>query len=267
MNYSMIIKEMVWSYSRVSTFDSCPYQFFLQYISREEQTNSFFADYGKLMHSVLEKYLSGELSDEALTTDYILRYRDVVKGKAPNPKMAKKYFQGGIDYLNDVNFPYSLKHVLWVEEPARFMVGDFDFMGFIDCLIDDPEDGLVLLDHKSRQLRPRSPRKKKPPTKSDLELDKYERQLYLYCIAVKDKIGRYPDHIAFNCFRNEPKKRLIKDPFDEDKFEAAKQWAIDTINTITNNEDWDAEMEFWKCNHLCSLNHTCEYFLDHDGKW
>ena len=267
MNYSNIINDMRWSYSRVNCFHHCPYQFLLGYITRERRQEAFFANFGSLIHSELERYLKGELTEEALTTDYIMRYRDVVKGKAPNSKMASKYFQSGIDYLNDIGFPYDPKNVIWIEENAEFKVGDFNFVGVIDCLIDDPEDGLVLLDHKSRQLKPRSPRKKKPPTKSDLELDEYERQLYLYCIPVKERIGRYPDVIAFNCFRNEPKKRLIKDKFDEKKFEEAKKWAIDSIKTIIDNEEWEPDMDYWKCNHLCSYNKACEYFTEHDGKW
>lgn len=267
MNYSNIIEGMRWSYSRVNCFHHCPYQFLLGYISREKSQDAFFADFGSLIHAELEKYLSGELTEEALSTDYIMNYRDAVKGKAPTSKMAAKYFQSGLDYLNDVNFPYDVKDIVWVEEPVRFTVGDFEFTGIIDCLIEDPEDGLVLLDHKSRKLRPRSPRKKKSPTKSDQELDEYQRQLYLYSIAVEDKIGRLPDVIAFNCFRNEPKHRLIKEAFDKEKFEDAKEWAINSIKTIIDNDSWEPDMDYWKCNHLCSYNKACEYFTGHDGKW
>lgn len=267
MNYSNIIGDMRWSYSKVKTFHSCPYQFLLAYISKEKQKDAFFANFGSLIHEEMEKYLNGTLSEDALSTDYILHYKDVVKGKAPNPKMAASYFQSGLDYLNDINFPYDRKNVLWVEKRTRFELGDFDFVGVIDCLIDDPDDGLVLLDHKSRRLRQRSPRKKKPPTKSDIELDEFQKQLYLYCIPVKEELGRYPDHIAFNCFRNEPKKRLIIDKFDEEKFEEAKEWAINSIKTIIDNEEWSPDLQYWQCNHICSYNDACEYFQEHDGKW
>ena len=267
MNYSNIINDMRWSYSRVNCFHNCPYQFLLGYITREKQHEAFFANFGSLIHAELEKYLNGELSEDALSTDYILNYRSAVKGKAPNQKMWRNYFQSGLEYLNDVNFPYDLDNVIWVEEATRFYVGDYEFNGIIDCLIEDQDDGLVLLDHKSRRLKPRSPRKKKPPTKSDVELDEYQRQLYLYCIPVKERLGRYPDTIAFNCFRNDPGKRLIKDKFDEARFEAAKQWAIESIEKIVNNEEWTPDLDYWKCHHLCSYNHACEYFKENEGKW
>ncbi len=267
MNYSHKISDMVWSYSRIGCYTSCPYQFLLGYISKEKKQDTFFADFGSLIHTEMERYLNGVIPVEALTTDYILHFKEAIKGKPPTQKMYKKYFQSGIDYLKDPQFPFQLENILWVEEKLEFALDDIPFVGIVDCLIEDPDHGLILLDHKSRQLKARSPRRKKPPTKSDLELDDYLRQLYLYSYAVKDKLGKFPDRLAFNCFRNDPGKRIIVEPFREEKAEEVRQWAIDTVHEIIANEDWSPNMQFWQCNHLCSYNQSCEYFTEHDGKW
>ncbi|MGN1156970.1 MAG: PD-(D/E)XK nuclease family protein, partial [Agathobacter sp.] len=61
MNCSHIIDDMVWSYSRITSYETCPYRFFLTYILKLEKKRLFFSDYGSFIHSIIEKYLNGEL--------------------------------------------------------------------------------------------------------------------------------------------------------------------------------------------------------------
>lgn len=121
-------------------------------------------------------------------------------------------------------------------------------------------DNIIILDNKSRALKPRSGRKK--PTKSDLELDEYLRQLYLYSIPIQTEFQQYPERLEFNCFRTQ---QIIPEPFREDALEHAKLWALQTIDTITQNEDWSPKMEYWKCKYLCDHSHQCEYQLMNRG--
>lgn len=113
----------------------------------------------------------------------------------------------------------------------------------------------MILDNKSRDLKPRSLRKK--PTKSDGELDSYLRQLYLYSVPIKDLFDTYPDRLEFNCFRT---GQLISEPFQEKALGTTKEWALQTIEKITENDDWSPQMDYWKCRYLCDLNQHCEYY-------
>lgn len=72
---------------------------------------------------------------------------------------------------------------------------------------------LCILDHKSRSLKPRSNRKKKP--KTDEEPDQYLRQLYLYSIPITNEFGRMPAFLKFNCYRTGVR---IKEPFHSQEF-------------------------------------------------
>ena len=211
----------------------------------------FFSDFGSLMHKVIEKYLKGELRKNDLVQYYLTHFRQDVIGKAPSGDIFKNYFEQGLHYLNHIDFPY--KTPLGVEERMDFLVDGIPFTGIIDCIAED--EGLVILDNKSRALKPRSNRK--TPTKSDLELDDYLRQLYLYSIPVKERFGTYPVRQEFNCFRT---GQLISEPFREDKLQETKAWALNSIEKIKNNEDWRPDMDFWKCRYLCDLNHECEYY-------
>lgn len=252
MNYSNIIREMTWSYSRVLSFNDCPYKWFLTYIKRREPARMFFSDYGTFAHRIIEMYLKGELPTEELAGYYMENFRSQVRGRAPNPKVFRSYFTQGLEYFNDIHFPY--RDILNIEGRVDFKVEGIPFQGIIDCAARD-ESGIILVDNKSRALKPRSNRAK--PTKTDEELDKYLRQLYIYSIPVKEYFGEYPSRLEFNCFRT---KTLVSEPFKMEAFESAKSWAVNSIRMIEENENWKPNMDYWRCKHLCDRNQYCEYF-------
>lgn len=256
MNFSNIISEMTWSYSRITTFESCPYQFFLSYIKRLPKKRMFFSDYGTLIHKIIELYLLGALKQDDLVPYYLYRFRADVAAAAPSKDIYTNYFQQGLQYLQSFSFPY--RTILGVEKRADFSVEGLPFTGIIDCEAED--GGIVIVDNKSRALKPRSKRKK--PTKSDMELDAYLRQLYLYSLIIKEQFHTYPTRLEFNCFRT---GTLISEPFRMDALEQTKDWAIQSVQTITKNEDWSPNMDYWKCRYLCDLNEHCEYYQMNKG--
>ena len=250
MKYSYIINEMVWSHSRITTYEMCPYKFFLTYILKLPKQRLFFSDYGSYAHSIIEKKLNGELTDEELDVYYLLNFRDNVIGKAPNTKIFQNYFKQGLSYFGDFNFPYS--NILDVEANMEFSICGKNFVGIIDAVASN--DGLIIIDNKSRNLKQRSTRSKQ--TKSDIELDKYLRQLYLYSIPLHDKYGSYPKELCFNCFRN---STIIRELFNESALEETKDWALGLIDAIEQESEWSPNMEYFRCRYLCDVAHHCEY--------
>lgn len=253
MNYSNIIQDFTWSYSRLTTFEHCPYQFFLSYIKPHSKKRMFFSDYGSFIHSIIEKRLTGQLKQEDLVAYYLMNFRHEVVGIAPSKAIFQSYFNQGLEYLKQMSFPYSTIHA--IERKVDFFVGNKQFTGIIDCVAQDGDE-LIILDNKSRALKPRSGRS--IPTKTDLELDEYLRQLYLYSIPFRDEFQRSPNRLEFNCFRTQ---QIISEAFCDEEFERTKEWALHTIDRITYNEEWSPDMEYWKCKHLCDHNHQCEYYL------
>lgn len=248
---------MTWSYSRLTSFSDCPYKWFLTYLYRDEngrplkKQSGFFAEFGSYIHMIMELYLSGELDKGMLSTYYVAHFAENVRSNAPNRKIYHNYFEQGFFYLDNISFPH--QQVLGVEEEMSFVFADKPWTGFIDVITND--DGkLVVVDHKSRTLKPRTKRSK--PTKSDAELDDYLRQLYVYSAAVKDRYGRYPDALEFNCFRSQ---LIIQEPFRLERFHEVEAWAGDEIETITRNNNWTAYPDYWRCNYLCDVCKECEF--------
>ena len=140
-----------------------------------------------------------------------------------------------------------------VEEKIDFKIGGLNFTGRIDYLGEEDGD-LVIVDNKSRDLKQRSKREK--PTLKDKELDSMLRQLYIYAEAVRQKYGRLPKLLCFNCFRTGV---FIEEPFNEDAYHEALSWAQSKVEEISGADEFYPNREFFSCYYLCGLSNHCCY--------
>lgn len=248
--YETLISLMPWSYSRLKTFRMCKYQFFLKYIEEEDDKPKFFTEYGKFMHSILEKVYNGELNKSEAKQSYLIGFRQNVGDTAPNQKIRTDYYQQGKEYWEKFLLPE--EKVIAVEEQLKFKLDGQTFIGFTDLLLED-EKGLILQDNKTRILK-RSDDKK--IRKWDVEFSEFAQQLYLYSIGIREKYGEFPYRIQFNCFRN---NTIVKEDFDEKILIKVGQWALSTIEEIKHEEEWTPNIDWFQCNHICGLSHVCEY--------
>lgn len=252
VSYLPLIEDMVWSYTRIGAFKDCPYKFFLRYISRIKEDDRFYSSYGSFMHKLIERYYNGDLSKEDMQMEFLLNFSAEVQGDRPKESIVSKYIQRGSEYLRGFEpFPYKMVEV---EKKVEFEVGGYKFLGFIDYLGVDENGDYVVIDNKSRDLKPRS--KRANPTQKDIELDEMLRQLYLYSIAVKQEYGKYPTKLCFNCFKAGV---FIEEPFEEEKLEEAVNWVVETIESIKETEDFYPVLDFFGCKYICGVSHECLY--------
>lgn len=248
--YSLILDEMTWSYSRLKSFEKCPYGFFVHYILGEDEDDTFLSSYGSFIHEIHELVFNGILNRNDAATYYLDHFRDYVVGNPP-PKTFSGYYHGGFDYMS--HFPRFEGEILAVEKHFDFDVNGNRFTGFAD-LITKTDKGLILFDHKAKNLKPFSGKKK--PLKTDLELAEYYKQLYLYAHAMKQEYGEYPYELVFNCYKN---RTMIHTPFIKEDMESALEWADNLIQKIRRTEDWLPDIDYFSCAYLCGLNDRCDY--------
>ena len=252
INYAPLIKDMTWSYSRARAFDDCPYRWYLRYIRRIHGDDTFFATYGSFVHKLIDLHYKEGLTPEQMSSIYLQDFRKEVVGRAPSQKVFANYFTSGLQYLRDFEpLPYK---PIETEKKVEFKVEDIPLVGYIDYL-GEKNGELLIIDNKSRALKRRSTRSK--PTKTDLELDTYLRQLYIYAIAVEQEYGKLPGHLGFNCFRT---GEVIIEPFDEKAYAEAIRWFTEKVAEITDESDFDPDIEWFKCQYLCECRSNCEYF-------
>lgn len=255
ISYEPLIRDMTWSYSRLKAFNDCPYRWYLKYIRypHTKGRNMFFASYGKFMHELIADYYSGEKTLVEIETEYLQEFRNKVNAYAPNKTIFRNYFLDGLNYLRNLKPPKN--RVLSVENKVEFHIGDVPFIGYVDRTEGTPTGGIIVVDNKSRTLKPRSGRV--VPTKTDQELDEYLRQLYLYSISIKNEYGSYPSELCFDCFRTQT---VIREPFRVEKYEETKDWAKQTVERIASETDFNPDIEYFKCRYLCEMQDFCEYF-------
>lgn len=243
---------MTWSYSRITCFHECKYRWYLRYIDGLDATDLFFTSYGSFMHKLIESAYNDGASRQRLAERYLSEFRENVRGAPPSRKVFESYFNDGLRYLNEFKtLPFT---PVSVEKKIAFSLEGKSFVGIIDFL-GDRDGGLFIIDNKSRNLKQRSKRSK--PTKTDGELDKYLRQLYLYAAAVKQEYGRLPTGLGFNCFR---RGELITESFNNEAYEQTIQWALKSIDDIGRERDFNPDMEYFKCSYLCDMRDCCDYF-------
>ena len=240
--YAPLIRDMTWSFSRVSSFDSCPYRWFLHYIKGKREDDTFYASYGSFMHRILARYYAGEIERDGLAMEFLTGFRKEVKGMRPAASTVEKYVKEGAEYLRHPFTPEG--KVLGVEMEVKFSVEGIPFVGFID-LVTREGGGIVLTDHKSRVI------------KSEAEAREMMKQLYLYSAAVFEETGEFPSRLRFNCFRD---GKVIEIPFDPDEYAQSIRWVSDTIRKIESSEDFDPNPDWFRCRYLCGFRDFC-------GEW
>lgn len=246
--------DIVWSYSKLTTYEHCPLAFKLQYLDRCPQTNNAYAEYGTLCHELLEKWATGELAAFELGDQYRQGFdKTITHSFPPFPKgLGAKYFDAGIRYFD--TFAGFGEHLEILASEKRFTttVGGRPFVGIVDLLLSDPETGdIILMDHKSASL---SSMKKK--------VAKQLRQLYLYAGFVRERHGTFPTRLILNLFRE---MEWINTAFDPTAFEEASAWAIDMIQMVEVEQDWlPCKLDYF-CRFICSVAYHCPTHLEQEG--
>lgn len=259
MDNSFIIDTMTWSFSRLQSYNQCPYAFKLRYIDCVEGEDNFYSQYGTFMHSILEKYAKDELSLFEISQYYEDNYTDNITYDAPPNNyvdIQQSYYDKGLDYLDNIDLDLDNFEILGIEKKCRFKVGNYDMVGYIDLLLKDKETGdITVLDHKSGSVKFKK-NGEVSSTEAKHILD-FKRQLYLYSIAVIDEYGVKPKFLKWNLFKD---RNWLQFNFNDDEFEEAKQWVIDTIENIKSDEVFAPNPQQYYCYNLCDMrNCACEY--------
>lgn len=251
MTYDFLINDMTWSYSRVNNFEMCPYGWYLNYINGIEDEDRFFSQFGSYMHFILENFYSGKMKKYELKSYFLNHLKEFVTVEPPRESILTNYISQALEHFSTGLLVF--EKVLATELKVEFELGGKKFLGYIDLVTEEGND-IAVIDHKSRALKDYSGREF--PTKTDVELDEYLRQLYLYSIGVKKIYGRYPKKLCFNCFRE---NHLIEVPFDIKILNQTKKWVLAEIEKITNEENWQPYPEYFKCRYICGKWENCEY--------
>lgn len=261
MGYNEILDNMEFSFSRLHQFEECPYAFYLKKIEGEElDEGNYYSDIGGYVHEINEMIFKGELSIDDAADYFMEHYEENVSYPARQSTVEKKYCQA-LEYFAEFDLEKLQDYeVLGVEMEVHFKIGKYSMIGYIDLLLRHKETGEILLvDHKSAG---RFFGKNGQPLKSQADnLAAYSKQMYLYSKAVYDLYGKYPDKIIWNHFFD---KNISVIEFNQEDYEAALNWALETIEKIYQEEEFPAKKSYMLCHVLCGFRNSCLYASEED---
>ena len=258
--YKDKIKQMLWSYSRATCYSHCPYAFYLKYIIDDDNQylaeGNYYAEVGGYVHLIHEKIFNGELDVGDSSKYFVDNFDDNVFYETYQSAMDKTY-EACADYFATVDFDWLNDYViLGVEQEINIEINGYKFIGYIDLLLRNKETReIYIVDHKSSAY----PFKKDGKTilkKSEGDFSKYRRQMYLYCKYVFETYGEFPALIVWNHFKDQ---KVAKIPFNKDEYEEALFWFENVIHNIEQDENFEANIEYFYCTQLCEFRGSCEY--------
>lgn len=256
-----ILNSMVWSFSSINSYSTCPKMFYLTYIKKVDKVQNAFAIWGSYIHGILEKYYLGELELFELSEVYERDYDTNITITFPDnayKDLNESYRTAGKKYFDNFEDDFSEYQVIGVEQGILMQIDKYDFTGYIDLILKN-EKGYYICDHKS-----------KSGFKSKAEQRHYLFQLYLYSKYIYETYGEYPVGLIFNMFRA---GEIIEEEFSLQEYEKALSWAKHTINMVYEDKSFEDKIlteylskkktiEDYKnpdffCTELCSPRKSC----------
>jgi hypothetical protein len=240
-------KSMVWSFSRLSAFETCPYLFYKMYVEGIEREDNFFSQYGSFVHDLLERFYNGQYETWELKSVYEEEYRKhVTKNAPPNSfvDLDSSYYDSGAQYLASFK-PVSDMKILGVEKEYTCIIEEYPFKMIVDLILESKNGDIIIQDHKSKSIK----------SANDANIKPYWRQMSIYSIPVYEEYGRYPTELQINAFKT---GKIFSRKFNTSMVQEAKEWCIDTIRKIESEESWCKKPDQFFCDFLCDLRHRCD---------
>lgn len=250
---------MVYSFSTLTMYETCPYSFYLRKKEKVEGERNGYAEIGSYAHSLLEKMLKKEMTVDEALDDCANNFFDYITDTSINDNTLNAKYVALCEYLSEINEKVLDGYeIVSTEKMMWWNVDKYRMCGVVDLLLRNKKTGkLVLVDHKSS---PHYLKKDGKPLKSQLNnFTKYKKQMYLYAHAIKQEYGEYPAVIAWNHFLDGGSITSIQ--FCEKDLEDTLAWAEEIIRKIEDDHEFLPNTgSYVMCNMYCDYrNGICEY--------
>ena len=147
----------IWSWSRVNTFMTSPYEYYLKYVikAKEDRTDCCYTTLGTICHDTLDSFYENKIPYEKMIDNFEdgwLTAIDVVDLKfdrndeTKNANIARKY-KADLQHFfkNHVKYKYPLS----IEKPIVINVDNNIFVGYIDAIYKDNDGVYHIIDFKT----------------------------------------------------------------------------------------------------------------------
>ena len=149
--------DELFSWSKVNTFMTSPYEFYLQYVLRKKPDvdNCAYAPMGGCAHQIIEDYYSGKIKyeemiecfeDSWMTAIEIADLRFDRNDSEKNESIKNKYKEGLECFFRNHK---PLENKVELERFLSAKIGDYVLQGYADAITKDEDDNFVIIDWKT----------------------------------------------------------------------------------------------------------------------
>jgi RecB family exonuclease len=147
----------IWSWSRVNTFMTSPYEYYLKYVlhKKEDRDDCGYAPLGSISHDALDNFYEGEIAYEDMISQFEdgwLTAIDIADLKLDrndevhDASIKAKYKEDLQHFFkNHVKYDYKVL----IEKPVIAKIEDNVFVGYIDALFKDNDGNYHIVDFKT----------------------------------------------------------------------------------------------------------------------
>lgn len=259
-SFDFIIDNIKFSYSSLTTYETCPYSFKLTYIDKCEREENFYGQYGTLVHETMYQYFSNQLDMFELSGYFLDNYDKVVQAYPPvyPAGLGETYRDAGLEFFDNFSFDKSGYDVIMNEEKVEFEFDDgVQFVGRPDLVLFEKRKGdFSLVDYKTS-----APFKINRRTGNEVTDTKkiagYHKQMYIYTYALRNY--KFTPINKITLWFTRPNRKLTIDWKEADE-EKAIRWLKRQVSAIKKDEKFlFNNSNSYFCNNLCSVRESCEY--------
>jgi len=258
-SYDFILDNIRFSYSAISTYNTCPYAYKLNYIDSMPRINNFFAEYGLLVHECFEKFFGGEMEPYELSGYYEEEFNKRVVTAPPIflSNLDYKYRVQGKAFFDSFSFDKSAYDILILEDKIDFKVKGIKLVAKPDLVLKEIETGKIIQYDYKTSTPFRIDKYTGKEIADNSKLKGYYKQMFIYAYALRHKM-KMPLEKTILLFTR--LKKEVELPCSIEKEDEAIAWMIEGVKKIRADEEFlfDNSSSFF-CNNLCGVRESCEF--------
>lgn len=248
----------VFSFSQLKAYESCPWQYFYNFVAKIPTKGSPQFSFGKTIHATLQKFYQQIVNNSELGQGNLFSKDKKVKIVSEkellkfyeeswiddwyeSAQQKEDYYQGGIKQLKEYykSFHNKFPIPLFLEKGFTIKVGEYSIRGVLDR-VDADKNGWEIIDYKTGN------------PKEKLTFDD-KKQLLIYQIAAEEVFQQSIKNLTFYYLTNNRSVSFVGSNKDIAK---VKAWAEETIANIISH-DFTATPGH-VCNN-CDFKSICPY--------